>query len=463
VDDHVPFLEVGQQLDPEERQQGERNQEEQRGHRHDGAGPAEEPDQRPAVRVLEPPHQRPFLAVGGGSGQEQGGESRRQGEGDQQRGKGGGDVGIPERSEKSSLDAAEKEDRKENERHDERGVDDGAADFQRRFEDDAEDRQRLREPAILPKSPEDVLHVDDGVVHHLPDGDRQSSQRHGVQGRPGAAQDEDRREQGDGNRGEADGRGPEVHEEQNQDDGHQDGSEPESALEVSHRPLDERGLPEQLLVNADALRESMGKLFQSALQGSGHFQRVGARKLVDFEDDPRTSVDGGIPDLELRSEADLGHLPQRDGNAVAIKDDRLLQIRRRAHQPLGANRQHLIAGAQEAGRGQGRSARGGGDHLADADSVSLQAPGGDENLVLLDAPSEDGDAGDARNRQDPRPQGPVGETPQLQRIESGSRGEADVENRARSGNDGRHSRSFDPGGQARRRRRRRSLRTWRAR
>lgn len=71
---------------------------------------------------------------------------------------------------------------------------------------------------VLPQSPEDVLDVDDGIIHQFADGDRQTTERHGVDRQPEKMKN-DRSHQ---NGCQRDRRRPGIQEEEEQDDGNND-------------------------------------------------------------------------------------------------------------------------------------------------------------------------------------------------------------------------------------------------
>ena len=98
---------------------------------------------------------------------------------------------------------------------------------------------------------EDVLDVDDGVVHQRADRDREAAERHGVERAAEGGEHEDahdeRQRDGDG----GDERRAEVAEEQEQDDEDEDRAVAQRDRDVVDRDLDEVGLPEVLLLDDD--------------------------------------------------------------------------------------------------------------------------------------------------------------------------------------------------------------------
>ena len=116
------------------------------------------------------------------------GERRRNGEGHDQRGQNGEDIGDAEWCKQSALDSRKREHRQENQRHDEGGVDDGTAHLNRRVEDDAEELRSAFGGRGLAQAAKDILDIDDGVVDDLPNGDSQPSQGECVEALPEVVQ-----------------------------------------------------------------------------------------------------------------------------------------------------------------------------------------------------------------------------------------------------------------------------------
>ena len=93
------------------------------------------------------------------------------------------------------MQAGQRQHREENQRDDERRINDRRANFERGVQDDAEDGARLGAGLIFPEPAEDVLHVDDRVVHHFADGNGQAAEGDGVERHATFVEQDDRREQ----------------------------------------------------------------------------------------------------------------------------------------------------------------------------------------------------------------------------------------------------------------------------
>ena len=112
-------------------------------------------------------------------------------------------------------------------RDNEGGEDHRAADFQRGVEHDREGRTWHSKGLVLLQPAENILHVDDGVVHHFADGNGESPERHGVQRDAEFLQHNDSSEQRQRNRRDGNKRGAKVAEEQEQHHRDEDAAEPE--------------------------------------------------------------------------------------------------------------------------------------------------------------------------------------------------------------------------------------------
>jgi hypothetical protein len=110
--------------------------------------------------------------------------------------------------------------------------------------------------AFCTEPPEDVLHVDDGVIDELADRHGEAPERHRVDPDPEPFQDEDGRDEGERDRGEADERRADVPEEQEQDNRHHDAALDEGGLDVADGALDEVGLAEGRGVDAYVRRQA---------------------------------------------------------------------------------------------------------------------------------------------------------------------------------------------------------------
>ena len=227
--------------------------------RHEQPLPGEGALQQRAVGALERAHEpalglfQPLQAR-----QHVVGHHRRQRDGDHEAGQDGDDVGLAERREQTAFDAGEGKQRHEHQHDDERGVDDAGANFVGGGHHDIEHRARIALLAVLAQAPEDVLDVDDRIIHQLADGDRQAAKRHRVDGKPHQMKDDGGRQDRDGNGGQRDRGGAPVEQEGEQHDGDHGHGFKEHLGDVVDRGLDEVGLAEKNIVGLDAVAGACG-------------------------------------------------------------------------------------------------------------------------------------------------------------------------------------------------------------
>ena len=112
----------------------------------DSIGPSDQRRQQAAIDGFQHMSQRRFVPLAVGRGQEQQRQGGRDRQRRQQRGQNRQDVGDRQRAEERAGQAVQKQDRHEDERDDQAGIDDGAADFERGGQDDL--KRRLRIAAI---------------------------------------------------------------------------------------------------------------------------------------------------------------------------------------------------------------------------------------------------------------------------------------------------------------------------
>ena len=129
-------------------------------------------------------------------------QRRSDGERDAERSHDRQNVAQCQRREELALQTGEGEHGQKNQRDDEGGVNDGAANFERGVEHHVEERARVRQQLIFAKTAEDVFDVDDRVVDNFTDGDGEPAEGDGVERDAELVQQDDRREQRQGNSGD---------------------------------------------------------------------------------------------------------------------------------------------------------------------------------------------------------------------------------------------------------------------
>jgi hypothetical protein len=269
----------------------------------------------------------------------------------------------------------------------------GEADLARSLDGGLERRSAVLDVAV------DVLHHDDGVVDHEADRDRQRHQRQVVEAEieqvHRRAGSEQRERHGDAR----DERGPEIAQEQENDQHHEGDRQPERELHVGHRGADGRGAVENGL-HLDRRRNPCSELRELVLDLVDRLDDVGAGLLEDRQDHARLIVliggHGAIDRLGHRL-ADVAHPYRR---AVSIGEDDVVELLGLGDLVVGGDREAELVGVDRALGGVGR----GGDEGA-ADLFQRHAARGELGRIDLDADggravAEDRDLGDAGHLRD---------------------------------------------------------------
>ena len=197
---------------------------------------------------------------------------------------------------------------------------------------DRQDRQRLGPGLVLAQAAEHVLDADHGIVDKLADGDGETAQGHGVDGEPEQVKDDHRDEDGNRDRGERNGGGAPVEQEQEQHGGDDDEGLDQDPQHVVDRDLDEGGLPEQHVDGGDVLREHALQVGERRLDLGGELEGVGIGLLLHGQDHGRLAHVAGIAALHARRIVDGRDLAETNGDALAVDDGQVLQVL----QPRGA-------------------------------------------------------------------------------------------------------------------------------
>ena len=322
-------------------------------------------------------------------------------------------IGRAERSEQLSRETFQEEDGQKREHHDEAGIDHGAADFERSGQDDIEHRARIGQRPILVKSSQHILHVHDRVIDDFAQRDRQSAEGHRIQRSPASQQHEDRPQQRERDRRQADEHHAPVVQEGDQNDGHEHAAEHQGRTEIADRSLNERGLTKQGGMQRDTRRERGLKFLQRRLDRCRDRQRVEIRLFVNDEQYATTAIDCRTPHAIGGTETHIGHMPQRQRDAVANRDRHRRQIVRSFQPRALPNRQTLIGRLDETRAPEARRTARRRQHFVQSDAVLLQAIRRDEDLILLHIAAEDLDVRHAGHGLQSTPERPVRQRSQL--------------------------------------------------
>ncbi len=410
----MPFLEfrdVARAKERQHRRRGERQEEGSSDRRF--RVPDNAAEQLP-VAGFRPAHHRRLAQAEVAAGQEQHRQRRDRGQRDDQRGQHRERIGDPERREQPSRQPRQYQDRQHDEQHREGGVDDGAANFEAGVEHHRRDRARRREIAVLAQAADDVLDIDDSVVDHHADRDRQAAQRHRVERHAETLQDDDRRQQRQRDREARDRRRAQVEQEEEDDEDDQHAAGQQRTAHVAGCGVDEGGRPEQVGMQRDAgLFEAGPQARQRRLQPLADAIRVGAVLLVDVEDDGGPALDRRRAERRRRRLRHRRDVAQEDAALRRRREHGTGDLARRQRLAFGGERDALIGGIDKAA-----AAHPGGtprrlQHVVDADAEAFQRFRMDLHRERALVAAEDRDAGHAGDRQEPRPHRPFGDRAQV--------------------------------------------------
>ena len=270
---------------------------------------------------------------------------------------------------------------------------------------------------ILAQPAEDVLDVDDGVVHERADRDRESAERHRVETTSEEREHQDPAHQRQRDRDCGDERGPHVPEEEEEDDQNQDGTVPQRRRHVADRDLDEVGLAEVLLLDDDARGQRALEVGEDAVDLARHREGVGARLLLHAEDHRSLAAVGGRAACRLGSLSHRSHLVESKRDATLDTQHRGREVGRRGRSPEPAHQVLLAARYVEPGGRNGARLLEGTHDVLDR-KLGLDHGGRIElHQVLADVAPDRDDLRDAGQREQAAPDGGLGHAAQLHRID----------------------------------------------
>ena len=177
--------------------------------------------------------------------QDQERERRRDDQGDDERREDRYDVRQTKRAEEGTLHSRQRDNRKEHQCHDEGGIDHTRPHLERGVDDDLRCRTRHGQGSVLSQPTRDVLDVDDRIIHDLTNGDGESAEGKRVEGEPEAIEHDKSRYERQGDRRERHRRRPQIGEEQQQHDRHENATDQERADDIMQRQLDEGAWTEE--------------------------------------------------------------------------------------------------------------------------------------------------------------------------------------------------------------------------
>ena len=208
-------------------------------------------------------------------------------------------------------------------------------------------------------------------------------------------------------------RRPYVHEEGDEDNGHDDAGLDEDALHVADRGLDEGRLPELDVLRVHAGRQGLLDGIEGRLDLSRQLDGVGPWLLLDRHDDGRASVEAGVSALHGRGEVDPGDLAQEHGLALAVGYHRVAQIVEALGQADVSDEVLAAMLVDEAAAGVGAEARDRGLDLLGRDVEVLHRGRVRRDPVLAHLAADGDDLRDPGDAENLRADGEIGELAHL--------------------------------------------------
>ena len=262
------------------------------------------PRKRAHVARRQPPQQRGLGAPGQAPGEEQDAQGRRQGQRDDHRGRHRQREREHHGLEEGAGTTLHDRDRNDRQERDERCVSEGASHLVRGLPDDVGGRPVAPHLAVLAQAPRDVLPADDGVVDDDRDGDREPGERDRVEGLAEQVEHERGRHQRHRDRDEADEHRAPLEEEGGDDQCQQHAGDHQDQREVVDRVLDQGRGPEHGRVRPHTGQTGL-QLLERLLDAFGHIEGVGARELLDDEQQALAIVDDRVTDQRLVVDLDV--------------------------------------------------------------------------------------------------------------------------------------------------------------
>ena len=352
-------------------------------------------------------------------GKKVGAERRRDGDGDEQAGGDGDDVGEAKWGEDAAFDATEREEGNENQNDDECGEDDGISHLAAGGKHDSGDGLGIGREAVLAQAAEDIFDIHDGVVHQLANRDGEAAEGHGVDAEAEPFENDERDQKRQGNGGERDEGRSEIQEKQQQDDRNHDAPIAEGLFHIRNGALDEVCLAEDVVVDSDALGQGGTEGFEFLLDRTGELDGVGAGLFGDGEHDARLAVDARLAAFhEWSSLADFGDVAEKDVRAAWCGlDDGVSEVGRILDSGEVADEFFLVGFEEEAAGGiHIRFAEGCLD-LVERDAIADEFRGIDEHLVFLEVAALDSDLGNSGDREESALEVPLGKAAEFHRAD----------------------------------------------
>ena len=176
----------------------------------------------------------------------------------------------------------------------------------------------------------------------------------------------------------------------------------------------EARLAEHPPLDAHPFRQRADDRVERVLHGRGDGEDVLVRLLRDEKHDAGVSVDDRITHGDRGTLAHLGDAGERHGDVVAPRERRARQVSRAVQPAVEPGRQPLAAAVEEPGAARRIGGADGRRQIVQRRVRGEEALGRGRHLHLADTAAIDDDVGDARHREQPRPDRPFREVAQDQ-------------------------------------------------
>ena len=211
------------------------------------------------------------------------------------------------------------------------------------MQDDASDRLAAALAPMLSQPADDILDVDDRVVHDVTESDDEPRQDHRVDRRAAPLEHQQCSDQRQRNGDAADQGDAPIEQEEDEDDHQQQAADEQRIGQVADRQLDEGRRAEDRGVDL-YVREAWPQRVERLIDPAGHMQRVGPWELLDDEQESWTAVDDRVAGERLVILDHPGHVVKAQRLAVAFPDRDRCEILGLDDGQHGPNAEPLIRG-----------------------------------------------------------------------------------------------------------------------
>ncbi len=293
---------------------------------------------------------------------------------------------------------------------------------------------------VFAEAAKDVLDVDDRVVDHLANSDRESAEGHRVERRAHALQDYDRYQQRERNGGERDESGPEIIKEEHQDDRDQNAAEKKRRADVADSGLNEACRAKQVGMQGDSFGYENGlEIFERSIDAGRNLNCVSSELRRELNDHAGLALNQRGTDSARRRPQDACHVSETHTHTSLVAQNGLSQAVWRDRLTLGTDDDALIPGLDEASTAHSGGSARRREYIVDTDAMSEQQRRIDLDLEFTFSAAVNRDLRDAGHRKQARTKRPVREGPEIHRRASfGS--QADRHDRAGRRGQRRHDR-----------------------